>query len=130
MRITVRDTADRQAALQVLQRAAVYATDGAELADLVDGCALLDVVEDGRTVGAVAVEIAGDVATIKAAASDGAATYVELALIEAALVVRGVRWLGMFTKRPALVRQLARNGYSLVEAHLRKEIGHGLQVVQ
>lgn len=128
--ITIRDTTDRAACLARLREVEPYATDGATVEDMAEGCALLDVIEDGRVVGAVAVEVRGEVATIKAASSEGLATYTELALIEAMLRRRGVRRIGLYTRRPGLVRKLLAQGYELAECHLTKGRGHGLQEIQ
>ena len=113
---------DRAAAVERLRAVEPHAVDGATAEDMSAGCDLLDVVEGGEVVGAVAVEIVGDTAVITAAASDGAHTYAELAAIERQLRAMGVKRLRMFTKRPGLVRNLAREGYRLDSAELSKEL--------
>lgn len=130
MHIGINDTADRAACLARLAAADPYTVDGCTAEEIAPGCTLLDVFEDGRIVGAVAVEIRGDIATIKAAAGACAVTYAHLILIEAALAARGVRFVGMFTKRPGLVRQLIARGYDITQCELLKEIGRGKQVIQ
>lgn len=122
MRVELRDTTDRRACVDMLRQVEAHAVDGEAVADMIDGCALLDVVEDGAIVGAVAVRIEGAAATITAAASSGAATYLELAMIERLLSARGVRRVGMFTQRPGLVRRLLAQGYAIAECELVKEI--------
>lgn len=129
MLLAVRDAVDRRAAINRLRAVEDYATDGATVADMIDGCALLDVVEAGRVVGAVAVRIEGECATITAAASHGIAAYVELHMIEQLLAARGVRRVGVFTRRAGLVRRLMAQGYTINECELSKVI-HGQQKIQ
>lgn len=122
MSAAVLPAADRAAALDRLAPAAAYAVGGETVEELAAGCALLDVIEGGQPVGAVAVQLVGDEARITAFASRGQATYHELALIEAALHRSGVRRVRMLTMRPALVRNLVREGYSLRRAELEKAL--------
>jgi len=89
---------------------------------MAEGCTVLDLCEAGAVVGAAAVEIAGNVATIKAAVCWGALTYDHLTAIEQWAKGQGVRGVGMFTRRPGLVRALRVRGYGLVEAELFKVI--------
>lgn len=111
MRLRVVNTTDPAAAIELLRAVEPHAVDGARAEEMAFGCALLDVIEEGQRVGAVAVEIEGERATITAAASRGVATWRELQMIEGQLKRMGIKRLGMFTKRPGLVRQLARRGY-------------------
>jgi hypothetical protein len=111
------------AAVRLLRRVEPHAVDGSMAEDMAAGCELMDVIEDGNVVGAIAVEVRGEVATIKAAVNTGANTYAALLLLEAQLKARGVRFVGMFTKRAGLVRRLINTGgYGLVQAELIKEI--------
>jgi hypothetical protein len=118
----VRPAVDRAAAVAVLRAVEPHAIDDATAADMAEGCVLFDVMEHGRAVGAVAIEIAGQVATIKAAASYGHSTYDELALIERGLRNLGIKRVAMFTRRPGLVRRLVGTGYRLREAELEKDL--------
>lgn len=127
--LTIRDTTDRAACIERLRQVEPYAVDGATVDEMVEGCALLDVIEAGQVVGAVAVDVRGEVATIRAAASEGRATYAELTLIEALLRRQGVREVHLYTRRPGLVRKLLAQGYELAECHMRKG-RHGLQEIQ
>lgn len=117
---SVRPAADCAAAVAMLKRAADHAVNGESADELAEGCALLDVIEGGQPVGAVAVQLVGEEARITAFASRGQATYHELELIEAALQRSGVRRVRMLTMRPALVRNLVREGYELKRAELEK----------
>lgn len=118
----VRPALDPAGALQRLRAVEPHAVDGCTAEQMAAGCALLEVVEQGVCVGAVAVDITGDEATIKAAASDGVCTVAELLMIEAALKRCGVRRVGVFTRRAGLVRNLSRQGYTLKSAELIKEL--------
>lgn len=120
--IAIRSAADVGAALARLLAVERRSTDGSTVAEMVEGCAVLDLVEDGRTVGAVAVHVQGDTATIRAACCDGQHTYRHLALIEGALKARGVRRVGLFTRRRGLLDRLCAAGYRLREAELTKEL--------
>ena len=130
MKITIRDTQNRRACVDSLRAVERFATDGGHVDDMTRGCSLLDVLEDGRIVGAVAVRIEGSQATIMAATGNGVATYAELACIERMLAARGVRRVGLFTKRPGLVRQLIGQGYGIAECELFKELPDGLEKIQ
>lgn len=123
--IEVAPTADRAAALRRLAPVERHAIDGASVEDMAEGCELLDVIEAGRPVGAVALSIDGDVATIKAAASRGTATAQELQHVEHIAQRAGAVMLGMFTRRGALVRALAERGYRIRCVELEKVLSHG-----
>lgn len=118
----VKPAADPAAALANLRQVEPHAVSGESAQELANGCVLLDVLEGGQPVGAVAVQIEGEGAVITAFASHGQATYHELALIEAALKRSGVRRVAMLTRRPGLVRNLVREGYSLQRAELEKAL--------
>lgn len=118
----VKPAVDRAAAVAVLRAVEPHAIDGASVAEISEGCHLFDVLEHGRIVGAAAIEICGQVATIKAAASYGHSTYDELQLIENGLRNLGVKRVAMFTRRPGLVRRLVGQGYRLREAELEKDL--------
>ena len=112
MRACVLPAIDSAAALARLRAAERHAVDGSTAEEMAEGCALLDVIEDHRPVGAVALQVRGDVACITAAATRGRATYEALRQLERVLRTIGVRQLGLYTKRPGLVRSLARQGYA------------------
>lgn len=116
----VRPTIDRAAALAMLARVEAFAVDGATVADMTAGTQVFDLVEDGRTVGAVAIELVGTVATITAAVSDGRATMPELAAIERMCRAAGAKTLRMITKRAGLVRKMTAAGFALAHAELVK----------
>lgn len=113
MHLTLRDAADRAEALRRLLPVERRAVDGATVDDWQD-CALLDVIEDGAAVGAIAVELIGDRAFVPAAANTGRATWAHLRLLELMVQRAGMRAIGMRTRRRGLVRQLVRLGYSAV----------------
>lgn len=123
--IEVAPTNDRAAALRRLEPVARHAVGGASVEDMAEGAELLDVIEAGAVVGAVALDVTGNVATIKAAASRGRETAAELELIERAAEKAGAVMLGMFTRRGALVRALARRGYRIRSVELEKDLTHG-----
>lgn len=79
-------------------------------------------IEAGQIVGAVAVSIDGNVATLKAAATTGAETYEALGALEVAAKDAGAVLLGMFTKRGALVAELVRRGYRIRSVELEKDL--------
>lgn len=114
MRLQVRDATDRAACVELLRRVETFAIDGASAEQMAAGCALLELNEDGRRVGAVAIELHGERATITAASSHGLATWAELQMIEKLMQSHGVKRLGLFTQRRGLVRQLKRRGYRVV----------------
>lgn len=124
--LMIRDTTDRSAALDYLRRAERHSVDNATAEEMADGCHLLDVIEHGRIVGALAVQIVGQRATITGAGGDqGECTYEELSMVEDALVRRGVTHLLLKTKRPGLVRQMARRGYGITECTMEKGLDRG-----
>lgn len=125
LRIEVAPTTDRAAALRRLAPVERHAIDGATATELADGCELLDVIEAGHPVGAVALSIDGGVATIKAAASRGTATAEELQHVEHIAQRAGAVMLGMFTRRGALVRALAARGYRIRCVEIEKVLTHG-----
>lgn len=111
MRACVLPALDRGAAVARLRPAERHACDGSTADEMAAGCAVLDLIEHGQPVGAVAVSIVGDAACINAAATRGAATYEALQHLEGALRDIGVRSLSLSTRRPGLVRRMARLGY-------------------
>lgn len=106
---------DRAAVLARLRAVEPWA-DGTA-AELAEGCALLDVLDEGQPVGAVAIEVLGNVATVKAAACSGGQFWGAVAELESGLRAAGVRTLATFTRRPGLVRRLVRRGYIPTPAH-------------
>lgn len=122
MVVSVASTRDRAAAYLRLQPVQRRAVDAATVPEMADGCLVLDVIEDGATVGAVALDLQGDTATITAAANTGAHTWRALALIEAGLKQRGVRRLRLFTKRRGLIAALVPKGYRIAACELTKEL--------
>lgn len=122
MRYGLIASTDRAASVARLVDVERFAVDGASVADMVDGCALLDLVEDGTVTGTVAVEVRGDVATIKAATAEGDKTWQALALLEVSLRMQGVRTIGFFSRRLGMVREASRAGYELVSAEYRKAL--------
>lgn len=122
MNVTVRATTDRAAAYQRLQSVERRAVDGATVPDMADGCLVLDILQDGQAVGAVAVDITDAEATITAGACWGACTYHALTMIEDGLKARGVKRLHMHTRRRGLLDALLPKGYRLQAAHIAKDL--------
>lgn len=130
MRIGLHPASDCAAAVERLRAAERFAVDGAAAEDMARGCVLFDVLEDGMPVGAIAVDLAeAPRAVVTAAASHGRATWSHLSMLEDTLRVNGLQRVAAFTKRPGLVRQLARRGYQPVRpigpdrvAELEKEL--------
>lgn len=110
----------RAAAIEQLRPVERHATDAATADDMAQGCELWHIVEAQQVVGVVAVEVIGDRATVKAAASGGHNFAAELQAIEGALRRRGVRVMGMWTRRPGLVRKLMAQGYEIAQAEIVK----------
>lgn len=119
----IQAAADRAAAVERLRKVERYAVDGATAEEMAEGCILLDVRDEtGATVGAVAIDVVGDVATVTAAVREGFMTPAELAQVEDAARAAGARTLKFWTSRPALVRNMARAGFDLVSAEMEKAI--------
>ncbi len=122
MSLTIAATTDRPAAYRRLQPVERRAVDGATVPDMADGCLVLDVIENGRIVGAVALDIQGTEATITAGANFGARTYEALRMIERGLIERGVKRLHMHTRRRGLLAALLPRGYSIAACHIIKDL--------
>lgn len=122
MTLTIAATTDREAAYRRLQPVERRAVDGATVAQMANGCLVLDVIENGRTVGAVALDINGDEATITAGANWGARTYDALRMIERGLIERGVKRLHMHTRRRGLLAALLPKGYRITACHITKDL--------
>lgn len=118
----VERSSDGAASLTRLAAVDRRSVDGSTAAEIAEGCELLDVIEAGQIVGAVAVSIDGNVATLKAAATTGAETYEALGALEVAAKDAGAVLLGMFTKRGALVAELVRRGYRIRSVELEKDL--------
>lgn len=102
-----------------------FAVGGASADDMTAGCLLLDVIEAGRIVGAVALDIEGEGkhrrATVTAATREGEMQAIEWQQIEAWARALGARRLRLVTRRPALVRNMIRR-YGFAAAVLEKEL--------
>lgn len=123
--IAMRQAHSRAAAIDRLREVEPHAVDGASAEDMAADAELFEVLEGGRVVGVVAVRVEGDGATITAATASGLATWRHLAELERALHARGVRRLGVCTRRPGLVRELLRRGYRIACADMVKGLEHG-----
>lgn len=118
----VERSSDGAASLTRLAAVDRRSVDGSTAAEIAEGCELLDVIEAGRVVGAVAVSIDGNVATLKAAATTGTETYEALGALEVAAKDAGAVLLGMFTRRGALVPLLVARGYRIRSVELEKDL--------
>ncbi len=131
MSATVRMAAHPAACLPHLAKALRHAVigEGGTAAELVDGCAVFELVDNGRTVGAFALQVieASDGRVIRCAAAGGdpghdltgdMVRFVEREArqhVEAAALV-------CETKRPGLVRRLRREGFRVAGYILRKDL--------
>ncbi len=122
MSLTIASTGDRAAAYARLRAVERRAVDSATVAEMADDCIVLDVIEAGQVVGAVALDVQGTEATITAAANFGAKTWGALAMIEDGLKQRGVRRLRLFTRRRGLLAALMPKGYRIESCELSKEL--------
>jgi hypothetical protein len=121
--MAVRLTTDRRRALALLARVVPHAVDGATLDDMTAGCELLDVTDAGEVVGAIALDVVGDVATITAAYRAGCMTADDMRGVEAIARAAGARRVRLLSRRPGLVRNMqTRYGYSLAVAELTKDL--------
>lgn len=118
----VERSSDGAASLTRLAAVDRRSVDGSTAAEIAEGCELLDVIEAGQVVGAVAVSIDGNVATLKAAATTGTQTYEALGALEVAAKEAGAVLLGMFTRRGALVPLLVARGYRIRSIELEKDL--------
>jgi hypothetical protein len=119
----LRAAVDSARAVARLRQVEPFAVDGASAEELAAGAALLEVLdEDGQAVGALAVDVAGEVATITAAAGRCAHTWEELGALESACRSIGVKRLRLLTRRPGLVRQLTREGYAIAACEMQKDL--------
>ena len=122
MLLEVKDSTDRAATVAMLRSVEPHAVDGSTAEELAEGCTLLDIFEDGRPVGAYAVEINGKKAFITAAASLGEASFRSLHLLEDMLRRAGVREIELVTKRVGLIHRMWNAGYSVRECAMQKDI--------
>lgn len=122
MLLEVKDATDRGATVAMLRAVEPHAVDGSTVDELTEGCALLDIIEDGETVGAFAVDIDGKNATITAGASRGEATFRALDLLEKLLRDAGVQRVEILTRRVGLVHRLWNVGYSVQACTMQKDI--------
>ena len=123
--IELRDTSDREAAIERLRAVEPYAVGNCGAEAMAFGAHVLDIVENGRVVGTVAVEIDDDLAVISAFEAHGRHAAHELELLELALASKGVRSVSFTTRRPGLVRRGLAHGYVMTECTLKKAIHHG-----
>lgn len=118
----VRLATDPRAAVELLRQAEPYSVDGSSAEQMAAGCAVFELLDDGRPVGAFTFEVRGDTLRCSAAAGRGrdlAGTVARFAEAEAARI--GVHRLVCETRRPGLVRRLKREGYRVAYI-LTKEI--------
>ncbi|OWQ83841.1 hypothetical protein CDN99_25585 [Roseateles aquatilis] len=129
--LTVRQSVDRARSLALIERAAAFeVTGGVTVNDLVNGCALFDVVDgEGRAVAAFALRVdqfeAGRQLSVTAAGGEGdnGATEAMAAWCERQAGEHiGARVLTCQTRRRGLVRRLERQGYRVTGYVLSKEI--------
>lgn len=121
--ISIRDAVDQADALHHLQRAVRYAcTPGSTIDGAIRGAHVLDVVSDDAVVGAVAVRIEGECATVTAFASQGAFASEQWPVLREALSAKGVRHVGLYTKRPGMIRALLRAGFRVRNCELELEL--------
>ncbi|MBP6899523.1 MAG: hypothetical protein KBC73_05510 [Burkholderiaceae bacterium] len=122
MGLIVASARDRSAAVERLRPVERRAVDGAAAEDMAAGCLVLDVIEDGAIVGAMAVELQGDAATITAAAGSARRPWAALRLVERGLKQQGVRSVTLHTRRRGLLAALMPQGYRIDRCTLTKEL--------
>lgn len=122
MLLEVKDTADRAATVAMLRAVEPHSIDGLTADELAEGCVLLDILEDGQTVGAFAVDIDGKDATITAGASRGEASFRALELVEQLLKRAGVERLEILTRRVGLIYRMTNAGYAVQACTMQKDI--------
>lgn len=122
MIIAITDTADRAACIARMASVERWGVDGATLPEMLAGATLLDVVEDGQPVGAIALVIEGDTATVTAAASRGQGTAAEIELLHDALRAKGVARVRLMTRRPGAIRRTIGHGYQVKACELIKDL--------
>lgn len=121
--LTITASADQAATVERLAAVELYAVGGANVGEMTDGCTLLDVRQEGRIVGALAIDRQGDLATITACQFEGEYPVAAFAALESLLRQNGIKRIKAETTRPGMVRRLAGAcGYDLVRAELIKEI--------
>lgn len=112
---------DQRATAERLRPVERRAVDGATVAEMTAGCALFDVWDGFRIVGAVALDLQGEVATVTAAARQGDTPPDEWPQIEAHARRLGAKRIRLLTRRPALVRRMIERegfGFALMEKAL------------
>lgn len=124
MTSSIRITDDPARALAVLRGVERFAVDGSSAEQLAEGCTLLDVVEGGRVVGAIALEVKGAFAFITAGAGTGEQTDAAEAIRQTEDMARcmGARRIALLTRRLGMVRNLVRDGYAIHQAELVKDL--------
>lgn len=118
----VRLATDPCAAVELLRQAERFSVDGSTAEQMAAGCAVFELLADGRVVGAFTFDVQGDTLRCGAAAGRGrdlAGTVARFAESEARRI--GVRRLVCETRRPGLVRRLQREGYRVAYI-LTKEV--------
>lgn len=129
--LIVAASVDQARSLALIGRAQAFeVTGGGSVADLVKGCALFDVIDEGRAVAAFAVRVdafeSGREVSVTAAggeaSSDGATEAIAEWCESQARDRIGARVLTCQTRRRGLVRRLERQGYRITGYVLTKEI--------
>lgn len=126
--LTVRLTQDKAAAVRRLGPVESVAVDASTVAEMVAGCALFDIIDKGKAVGACALRVyesqAGRVLEMTAAAASTHAGTVaamdEFATSEAERIK--AQRLTCTTARPGLVRMLKRRGYRVAGYVMQKDL--------
>lgn len=131
--LSIRQALDPDAALPLLERAArfdVYGPSG-QLADMLTGCTVFEIVDGARVVGAFAARADrysdGTVLTVNAAG--GLPGYDLTAAMDAWMTLQGAgkaRRLQCVTQRPGLIKKLKAAGYYVAGTVMAKDLPHGL----
>lgn len=128
--LTVRQTHDLTHARPLLERALrfdVYGTGG-QLIDLIAGCALFEVLDGERVVGAFAARRDGftDGAVLSVTAAGGLPGYDLTAAMDAWMTEQAgpaqARRLQCITRRPGLIKKLKASGYHVAGVVLAKDL--------
>lgn len=128
--MSIRPAQDAGRALDLISRAVAFdVTGGGSVADLVRGCALFEVVREGRAVAAFALRVdqfdSGREVTVTAAGGEGDSGATEAMAQWCESQARehiGARLLTCTTRRRGLVKRLQRQGYRVAGYVMTKEI--------
>lgn len=133
--IAIRQTQDLTFAGPMLEKALAYDTGGnhGQLADMIGGCAVFELMDGAEVVGAFAAQVHqySDGRQITVTAAGGLPGYDLVGVMDAWLTLQaagpvGATALTCTTRRKGLIKRLQRAGYQVAGYVLRKEVKYGL----